>query len=116
MFGARELREHRGHTGRRRLLGNAARRFRLSRRERLRRRSLRGRAEEPLLRDLLSPAVMTRREFLATSAKLGTAATIAGVLPFAGFVPRPVAAGSGFLSLAQRRTLDAALARMIPAD
>src|SRR5438874_918658 len=95
MFGARELRERRGHAGRRWLLGDAGRRFRVSLGRRLRRRNLRRRAEKPLLRDLRSAAVMTRREFLATSAKLGAAATIAGALPLPRFVPRPVAAGSG---------------------
>jgi gluconate 2-dehydrogenase subunit 3-like protein len=58
----------------------------------------------------------TRREFLATTAKLGAAATIGSALPLPRLLPRPLASGSGFLSPAQRRTLDAALARMIPAD
>ena len=58
---------------------------------------------------------LTRREFLATTAKLGAAATIGSALPLPRLSPRPVAAGSGFFSIAQRRTLDAALARMIPA-
>ena len=57
-----------------------------------------------------------RRQFLATSAKLAAGATIGTALPLARLWPRSVAAGSGFLSTAQRRTLDAALARMIPAD
>ncbi len=58
----------------------------------------------------------TRREFLVTTAKVGVASAGAGVLPLPRFAVRPAAAGSGFLSTAQRRTLDAALARMIPSD
>ena len=58
----------------------------------------------------------TRREFLEKAGKLGAAATISAALPLPRVLRQPLAAGSGFLSIAQRRTLDAVLARMIPAD
>jgi gluconate 2-dehydrogenase gamma chain len=57
----------------------------------------------------------TRRDFLARSAKAGAVGAVATTLPIASLVPR-TAPASTHLSPAQRRTLDAALARMIPAE
>ena len=59
----------------------------------------------------------TRRQFLANGARLGAAGFVASLLPFPAFVTRRLAAetGSAFFTAAERRTLDAALAVMIPA-
>jgi hypothetical protein len=57
----------------------------------------------------------TRRSFLAGAATLGAAGAAVGSVPLGALAPRP-AAGEPVLSEAQRRTLDAALSRMIPAD
>jgi gluconate 2-dehydrogenase gamma chain len=57
----------------------------------------------------------SRRELLATAAKLGAAGAVAKTLSLPTRTSR-AAPGSGTLSAPQRRTLDAALARMIPAD
>ena len=57
----------------------------------------------------------SRRELLATAAKLGAAGAVAKALPLPVGVSR-ASPGPGTLSAAQRRTLDAALGRMIPAD
>jgi len=57
----------------------------------------------------------SRRELLATAAKLGAAGAVAKTLPLGTGVSR-AATPSGTLAVSQRRTLDAALARMIPAD
>lgn len=56
----------------------------------------------------------TRREFLKKSGKAGIVAAIAGRLSARSLLP-PVGAAPVFTE-AQRRTLDAALARMIPAE
>jgi hypothetical protein len=57
----------------------------------------------------------TRRELLAGTARLGAAGVVAAALPLPALVPHAAPAEPLF-STAQRRTLDAALARMIPAD
>jgi gluconate 2-dehydrogenase subunit 3-like protein len=57
----------------------------------------------------------SRREVLSAAAKLGAAGAVAKALPLGSGVSRAVTPG-GALAAPQRRTLDAALARMIPAD
>ena len=57
----------------------------------------------------------TRRSFLAGTARLGAAGAAVGSVPLSAVATRPAAA-EPVLSAAQRRTLDAALARMIPAE
>lgn len=56
----------------------------------------------------------TRRGFLAGAAKLGAAGAAVATVPLPSLIPR-VAAAEPVLSAERRRTLDAALARMIPA-
>ena len=58
----------------------------------------------------------SRREFLATGVKAGAAGSVVGGIPLRALVPQPPRASRTALSAAQRRTLDAALARMIPAE
>jgi gluconate 2-dehydrogenase gamma chain len=60
----------------------------------------------------------TRRQFLTTTAKAGAGGLILSGLPFPDFITRRLLAETpgGYLTAPQRRTLDAALARMIPAD
>lgn len=57
----------------------------------------------------------TRRNFLATSGKVGVVGGIIRALPLPGLKLNTANASAG-LSADQRRTLDAALARMIPAQ
>lgn len=57
----------------------------------------------------------TRRQFLSNATKLGAATALVGALPFPAFVSRQLCAATTGFSL-DRLTLDAALARMIPAD
>lgn len=57
----------------------------------------------------------SRRDFLSTTAKIGAVGGVARVLPFSGLRAKVARAASG-LTTDQRRTLDAALARMIPAQ
>ena len=60
----------------------------------------------------------TRRQFLTTTAKAGAGGLLLSSLPFPDLVTRRLLAETpvDFFTAAQRRTLDAALARMIPAD
>ncbi|MGH2792794.1 MAG: gluconate 2-dehydrogenase subunit 3 family protein [Actinomycetota bacterium] len=58
----------------------------------------------------------TRRGFLAAAARAGAAGAAVSTLPLGAVVPKRAAAADPILSEARRRTLDAALARMIPAD
>jgi gluconate 2-dehydrogenase gamma chain len=59
----------------------------------------------------------TRRQFLSTTAKAGAVGLVASALPFPRFIARKLyAADPSFFTAAERATLDAALARMIPAD
>jgi gluconate 2-dehydrogenase gamma chain len=57
----------------------------------------------------------TRRGFLEATAKAGAAGAVISSVPVAALKPRPAAADP-VLPAERRRTLDAALARMIPAD
>ena len=56
----------------------------------------------------------TRRDLLAGAAKLSAAGALLKAFPIRSLVP--LAAASPVLAASQRRTLDAALARMIPAE
>lgn len=59
---------------------------------------------------------LSRREFLAAAAKTGAAGAAAGMVPAGALAPQEAAAAARYLSARRRRTLDAALERMIPAD
>jgi gluconate 2-dehydrogenase gamma chain len=57
----------------------------------------------------------SRRDFLATTGKVGLVGGVARALPLPGLRLKVARASAG-LTIKQRRTLDAALARMIPAQ
>src|SRR5437867_3982935 len=63
-----------------------------------------------------APGGYTRREFLVSGAKAGAAGAVAASVPIQLLGPRAWAAGIAVLSRKERRTLRAAVARIIPAE
>ncbi|MFN2544418.1 MAG: gluconate 2-dehydrogenase subunit 3 family protein [Actinomycetota bacterium] len=69
-----------------------------------------------LLRTHEAPGGYTRREFLASGARAGAAGVAAASVPIQLLGPRARAAESNVLSASERRTLRAAVARIVPAE